>query len=90
MNIEFYFTNQGYKTFEVLPRDIQARILEKIRNLKEHPRIFEIVHRVEDLEPVTHRLRVGNYRILLELKKNGPEEKVFWIPKVGHRREIYR
>ncbi len=89
MNIEFYFTNAGYKTFEGLPNEIQERMLEKVRNLKRHPRIFEIVKRI-DFTPATHRLRVGHYRLLLELKKNEPEQKIFWILMAGHRREVYR
>lgn len=89
MNL-FIFKTPAQKELEALEPISQERILLKLRSLKAHPRLFDVLKPVHGLEPATHRLRVGNYRLLVMLEKSNSEEKTFRILKVAHRREVYR
>lgn len=88
--VTFIFKKPAEKRFKKLPPHVQERILERLRVLKEHPDIFLILKRLNDFEPATHRLRVGTYRLILELKKNQGENLIFSVLDVGHRRDIYK
>ncbi len=86
----FIFRNQAQAELLSLEPMIQDRIMLKLRSLKAHPKLFEIIKKIHGLEPATHRLRVGNYRLLLKFEQNTSEEKIIRILKVAHRREVYR
>lgn len=86
----FEFTKKGKKTFEKPSQDIQGRIVNKLKSIKRHPDIFSILVSVECIEPATHRLRVGDYRLLLEYLGREKNEDYFMILKVQHRNGIYR
>lgn len=90
MNISFIFKNSGKKDFLKLPLLVQERILEKLTALKTHEDIFSILVRLNNFEPATHRLRVGQYRIILQLTRYEAEFIEFRILSVGHRKDIYR
>jgi len=87
--ITFVSTKNFEKTYDVLSADDRSRIEEKLRYLKSHPNIFTVIKRIENLDPATHRVRIGNYRILLRLDQENAEEMIFILLKLGHRREIY-
>jgi mRNA-degrading endonuclease RelE of RelBE toxin-antitoxin system len=88
--VQFLLSEKGKKSFDKLPYDIQPRIREKLSSLQEHPDVFKILAPVYDILPATHRLRIGHYRLLLELKKNTKDTTEFLILKAGHRKDIYR
>lgn len=73
-----------------LPKTVQQRILEKLRELKTHDDIFSVLKRLTDFEPATHRLRVGNYRLILGLQLQETEGCTFLVLDAGHRKDIYR
>lgn len=83
---EFEFTHYSEKQFNALPQSVQIRILEKLKQLKNHPDFRSIAKTLVNLSPATHRIRIGKYRILLE-KIN--EEK-YLILKLAERSQIYR
>ena len=87
--IKFIFTEKVRKKFQKLEVSDQKRIFEKLSFLKEHPDIFSIVKHLEDLPPSTHRLRIGNFRLLLKVLENTKEQTTFRILKIGHRRDVY-
>lgn len=64
----------------------QKRILSKLEELKKHPSVFSVLEFLVDMEPSTHRLRIGDYRALMRSKGDGK----FTILKVGHRSNIYK
>lgn len=72
-----------------LPKDVQGRILQKLLFLKEHKDIFTVLRKLSDFEPATHRLRVGNYRLILQFIGQEKSEMDFLILDVGHRKAIY-
>lgn len=88
--VEFVFTKYSKKVFDKLPKIEKERILNKLTELKKHQDVFSSLRRLIDLEPATHRLRVGDYRLILELKKYDVKIVEFWILDVGHRKGIYK
>jgi len=72
--------------FENLDDDTKMRIQKKFQALKNHPSIYSVLEPLTDFHPATHRLRIGDYRVLLADEGDGS----FLIVKVGHRRSIYR
>lgn len=63
----------------------RLRIIGKIRNLAEHPRL----HGSEKLAGYDDRYRVrqGNYRIVYEIDDRAGRVTIY---KIGHRKDIYR
>ncbi len=84
--IVFTFTDKSLKIFIKLEKKTRERIAEKLEQLKSHLDIFSVFKTVTNLELATHRLRIGNYRLLLMQKS----ENEFLILKLGHRSEIYQ
>lgn len=88
--VVFIFTKQAKKAFLKLPKAIQERIISKLKELKNHNDILSALKRLSDFEPATHRLRIGAYRIILELKEQKENQFEFWILDAAHRKDIYR
>lgn len=88
--VSFVFTKFAERKFLKLPKNIQKRILEKLETLKIHEDIFSVLKRLHHFEPATHRLRIGSYRLILELKNQSKNRTEFWMLDVGDRKEIYR
>ncbi len=88
--IIFEFTKYGEKKFGKLTKETQKRIIQKFQELKAHEDIFSVLKKLHDVIPATHRLRIGNYRLILELIIQNKEEIKFRILDAGHRKEIYR
>lgn len=88
--ITFVFTKAGEKAFLKLSKQEQRRIMGKLRVLKYHGDILSVLKRLYSFEPATHRLRVGDFRLVLELKDRHKEDFEFWVLDVGHRKDIYR
>lgn len=86
---KFYFTKNSKKEFEKLSLELRTRIKRKLEYLGAHEDVFKVLKSIEELPPATHRLRVGDYRLLLEITKKTKAYEEFDILKVGHRREIY-
>lgn len=87
---QFIFTKKAEKRFLDLPKSIQKRILVRLKDLKQHEDIFSILKRLYHLEPASHRLRVGNHRLILELREQNKKETSFWVLDVGDRKDIYK
>ncbi len=88
--IQFDFSRFAEKRFLKFPKAVQERILKKLRELKGHEDIFSLLKRLHHFEPATHRLRVGSYRLIFELKKQEKERIVFLVLDVGDRKDVYQ
>lgn len=88
--VVFVFTKKSEKVFLSLSSKVQERILGKLKNLKMHGDVFSVLKKLHHLEPATHRLRVGDYRLILELKERNGENVKFLVLDVGDRKDIYR
>ena len=81
-------TAEFEKDFRKLPREVAARVAEKIEQLAEHPEHlrFPLKHVPESLRGL-HKYRVGDYRILLWPEH---EERRLVLYAIAHRGDIYR
>lgn len=89
MTNQFLFTKKAEKIFFKLPKSVQSRIVIKLKDLKKHEDIFTVLKQLHHLEPASHRLRIGDYRLILECKDQSLHKSLFWILDVGHRRSVY-
>ncbi|MFA4907854.1 MAG: type II toxin-antitoxin system RelE/ParE family toxin [archaeon] len=76
-----FFSKSARKEFEKLERPLQARIKAVLERIKFFPEKY-----VKKLEQDICRLRVGDYRLIMEIKN---AEQEIWVNKVGHRKNIY-
>ena len=68
-----------------LDRTVQARVIERLEQLKENPRAYGTI-KLQG-EESTYRNRVGDYRIVFLIND---ELQVITVTHVGHRGDIYR
>lgn len=85
----FVFTKKGKELFDQLPVEVQERIKKKLSELKTHPDLFTLLKKLQGIEPRVHRLRIGSYRLIIDLFSKKEEELTFRILAVGNRKEIY-
>lgn len=80
---EIIFTPNAEKFFLKLEKSIQERILAKLERIRIRPGAF-LEKLVGDR---AFKLRVGNYRILIDLDQGN---LIILVIKIGHRRNIYK
>jgi mRNA interferase RelE/StbE len=85
--MEFYkviFTKSVKKDFRKIPKLEVSKILNEIAYLAKNPRSSKTKKlKGEKL----YRLRVGNYRVIYDIKDN---LMLIFVVKLGHRSDIYR
>ena len=79
------FAPKAKRQLKYLPREIQERLTPRIEALAKDPRP-EGIKKLEG-EPNLYRLRVGDYRIIYQIRD---KELLILVVKIGHRREVYR
>jgi len=79
---EIRFTQRFLKNIKVLDREVQVRILRGINILKTNPYVGKPLR--GEWKGI-YSLRIGDYRVLYQIKKN----EVFLLV-VGHRKRVYR
>jgi mRNA-degrading endonuclease RelE of RelBE toxin-antitoxin system len=81
---EIKFTPRGQKDLERLSKDIQIRIIKKLKffSIQKDPFVFS--KPLINLPPTTHRFRVGDYRITFYVDK-----ECINIDRIRHRKEVY-
>lgn len=84
------FKASALKELKKLPKSVQVKILDSMKLLSADPysrllptRKMEGGKGVED----RYRLRVGDYRVVYEIKKGCV---VIYVVRVGHRKDVYR
>ncbi|SMN00805.1 hypothetical protein SPONL_1564 [uncultured Candidatus Thioglobus sp.] len=83
----FVFTKQAHKQFSKLEKRIQGQIIGKLRLLKQDEKmLIQNIKSVINMHPITHRVRIGSYRLLLSFDG----EQQYKIIKVAHRKDVYR
>ena len=78
------FTLGGAKDLKKLSKELQQRVLKKIQFFaaQEDPLAFS--KPLVNLPPITHRFRVGDYRVAFYIEKN-----TIYIDRIRHRSEVY-
>ena len=82
MSYEIVFTDTSQKQFNKLEKDVQERIIKALERIRIRPESY-VKKLVGD---PGYRLRVGDYRIILDIEKS---ELIILVIKIGHRKNIY-
>lgn len=61
----FQFTKYSEKKFLKLDKNLQTILREKLEEIKATKNLSQL-NTLKNLEPATHRLRIGDYRLILE------------------------
>ena len=83
MSYEIIFTDTSRKQFKKLEKDIQERIIKALERIRIRPE----AHIKKLVGDPGYRLRVGEYRIILDIEK---EKLIILVIKIGHRKNIYK
>ncbi len=82
MPFEIIWSDSAVRVLKRLDRQVARRIFEKVDELREEPDRY-----VQKLvNSPYYRLRVGDYRVILDIKKDVLRILVL---KVGHRESVY-
>ena len=80
--IEVKFTDPAKEQFSKREKKVRLRIYSKLEEMKNYP-----IHFLKPLKGYPYySLRVGDYRVIIDWRKN---RGVIWVVAVGHRRNIY-
>lgn len=80
---EVIFDDEAIDFLNKLPKEVKARIFDKISSTKENP-----FHFFERLTGRTdYKLRVGDYRIIADID---PGNETIKVTTIGHRKNIYK
>jgi len=79
---EIIFSLKAKKQFLKLEKTVQERIISALERIRIRPEAF-ITKLVGD---PGYKLRVGDYRIIIDIDKN---KLIILVIKVGHRKNIY-
>lgn len=83
MAYSIQYSPHADRDFERLPSQVKGRVQAKIESLADNPR----PHGCTKLKGAEmYRVRVGDYRIIYEVKDN---ILLVLVVKIGHRREVY-
>lgn len=80
---EIVISEKALKQLKKLEKDIQERIIHALERIRIRPEAY-VIKLVGD---PAYKLRVGDYRVLLDVDKN---KLLILVIKVGHRKNIYK
>ena len=80
MTYQIFFTDKAKKQLEKLEKVEQERIIKSLERIRIRPE----AHITKLVGDPGYKLRVGNYKVILEIKK----EKIL-ILMIDHRKNIY-
>ncbi|MDI6719641.1 MAG: type II toxin-antitoxin system RelE/ParE family toxin [Methanomicrobiales archaeon] len=76
------WTAKALKNLKQFPRDTAARIVAAVERVRDDP-----LSHLQHLQGSPYfKLRVGNYRVILDLKRNA---LIIYVIRVGKRENIY-
>jgi len=79
---EVVLSKKAFKQLKKLEKNIQERIINALERIRIRPESY-IIKLVDDS---AYKLRVGDYRVLLDIDK---DKLLILVIKVGHRKNIY-
>ena len=89
MKYTFVFTEDALGDLRRLENTIARRITKKLHFWTQQSNPLSFAKPIQGTGHVTYRFRVGDYRILFEVTKDGVI-KILLILAIRHRREVYR
>ncbi len=82
MTYQIFFTDKAKKQLEKLEKVNQERIIASLQRIRIRPE----AHITKLVGDPGYKLRVGNYRVILEIEK---EKLIILVLMIGHRKNIY-
>jgi len=83
MTYQIFFTDKALKQLKKLEKNDQQRIIKSLERIRIRPESY-ITKLIDD---PGYRLRVGEYRVILDIEK---EKLIILVLMVGHRKNIYK
>ena len=83
MSYEILFTDTSKKQFKKLEKEVQERIIKALERIRIRPE----VHVKKLVGDLSYRLRVGEYRVILDIER---DKLIILVIKIGHRKNIYK
>jgi len=83
MSYEIIFTDTSRKQFRKLEKEVQERIVKALERIRIRPE----AHVRKLIGDPGYRLRVGEYRVIVEIEK---DKLIILVIKIGHRKNIYK
>ncbi len=80
---EVIFSNKAKKQLFKLEKNLQERIIAALERIRIRPQVYT----TKLVGDPGYKLRVGDYRIIMDIDNNN---LIILIIKIGHRREIYQ
>jgi len=83
MSYEIIVSDFAEKQLSKLSEDVQKRIISTLKRcrIRPYPHVKKLV------DSKYYRLRVGGYRVILDIVEN---KLIIYVIEVGHRRNIYK
>ncbi|MBI5803985.1 type II toxin-antitoxin system RelE/ParE family toxin [Candidatus Pacearchaeota archaeon] len=82
MNYSVQVDKKAQGFLDKLPQDIALRIVNKLEQIKENP-----FHFLEHYEGEYYKLRIGDYRALMDIDF---QRKIIWVRVIDKRGRIYK
>ena len=85
MSYQLVYTKRAFKDIRRLNEQQKRRIKKALEDFRQAPFESPSLHKLANPEIGTYRLRVGDYRVILDI-----EAERLIVLRVGHRKDIYR
>ena len=79
---EIRFGKNALEEWGKFDKDLKERIWNKLQSCKENP--FHFLEHLEEIDG--YKLRVGDYRVIVDVDKS---TKIILVLKIGHRKNVY-
>jgi len=83
MSYEILFTDISRRQFNKLEKSVQEKIIAALERIRIRPE----AHVKKLVGDPGYRLRVGRYRVILDIYK---DKLIILVIKIGHRKNIYK
>jgi mRNA interferase RelE/StbE len=83
MTYQIFFTDKASKQLKKLEKDNQERIIKSLERIRIRPE----AHITKLVGDPAYKLRVGYYRVILDIEK---EKLIILVLMIGHRKNIYK
>jgi len=83
MTYDIIFSDKSLKQLKKIEKRVQERIIKALERIRIRPE----THVTKLIGDPGYRLRVGNYRVILDIDKG---KLLILILKIGHRKGIYK
>lgn len=83
MTYDILFSDKSFKQLKKFEKEVQDRIIKALERIRIRPEL----HVTKLIGDPGYRLRVGEYRVILDIDKG---KFLILVLKIGHRKGIYK